>query len=134
MRSSVLVVEDEYLIRAAVAEYLIEAGHIVIEAANASSALDALYSSNVDVAVVDIRLPGQMGGLALVEWIQAHRPGVQIILASGDLNPGRVTRTKAPLRFLEKPFVGGDLQTMIEAALNERSASMPATTKPAARE
>ena len=131
MRSSVLVVEDEYLIRAAVAEYLIEAGHIVIEAANASSALDALYSSNVDVAVVDIRLPGQMGGLALVEWIQAHRPGVQIIVASGDPGPAqRTAGAKAPLRFLEKPFAGAALQTMIEAALSERSASELKIIKP----
>jgi DNA-binding NtrC family response regulator len=131
MRGSVLVVEDEFLIRAAVADYLSEAGHAVIEAANASSALDALNSSNVDVAVVDIRLPGQMGGLALVEWIQAHRPGVQIILASGDWNPAQgAPGAKAPLRFLEKPFAGAALQTMIEAALSERSASDLQIVKP----
>jgi DNA-binding NtrC family response regulator len=124
MRGSVLVVEDEFLIRSAVVDYLSEAGHAVIEAANASSALDALNSSEVDVAVVDIRLPGQMGGLALVEWIQAHRPGVQIILASGDQNPAeRTAGAKATLRFLEKPFAAAALQTMIEAALTERSAN-----------
>jgi DNA-binding NtrC family response regulator len=124
MGGFVLVVEDEFLIRAAVADYLSEAGHAVIEAANASSALDALNSSNVDVAVVDIRLPGQMGGLALVEWIQARRPGVQIILTSGDWNPAqRPAGTSAPLRFLEKPFAEEALQRMIEAALSDRSAS-----------
>jgi DNA-binding response OmpR family regulator len=37
MRSSILVVEDEFLIRAAVADYLSEAGHAVIEAANVVS-------------------------------------------------------------------------------------------------
>jgi DNA-binding NtrC family response regulator len=123
MGGSVLIVEDEFLIRAAIVDCLSEVGHVVIEAANALSALDALNSSDVDVAVVDIHLPGQMDGLALVQWIGAHRPGVQIILASGDLNPAaRTTSTKA-LPFLEKPFVGAVLQTMIETALSERSAS-----------
>jgi DNA-binding NtrC family response regulator len=131
VRCSVLVVEDEFLIRSAVADYLSEVGHAVIEAANASSALVALNSNTVDVAVVDIRLPGKMGGLALVEWIQAHRPGVQIILASGDLNPAqRTSGARAPLRFLEKPYASAALETMIEAALNERSASMRLAIKP----
>jgi DNA-binding NtrC family response regulator len=126
MGGSVLVVEDEFLIRAAVVDCLSEAGHAVIEAANASSALDALNSSDVDVAVVDIRLPGQMDGLALAEWIGAHRPHVQIILASGDLNAAaRWAGAKAALWFLEKPFAVAALQTMIEAALTGRSAFTP---------
>jgi DNA-binding NtrC family response regulator len=126
MGGSVLVVEDEFLIRAAVVDCLSEAGHAVIEAANASSALDALNASDVDVAVVDIRLPGHMDGLALAEWIGAHRPRVQIILASGDLNAAvRRAGAKAALWFLEKPFAAAALQAMIEAALTDRSAFAP---------
>jgi DNA-binding NtrC family response regulator len=117
VRGSILVVEDEFLIRWSIVDCLSEVGHAVIEAADASSALDALRSNDVDVAVVDIGLPGQMSGLALAEWIGAHRPGVQIILASGD-----TAGAKAPLRFLAKPFSAAALQTMIEAALSERPA------------
>jgi DNA-binding NtrC family response regulator len=123
VRGSILVVEDEFLIRWSVVDCLSEAGYAVVEAADACSALDALSSSHVDVAVVDIGLPGQMSGLALAEWIGAHRPGVQIILASGD-----TAGAQAPLRFLAKPFSGAALQTMIEAALCERSASARQTT------
>jgi DNA-binding NtrC family response regulator len=128
VRGSILIVEDEFLIRWSVADCLSEAGYAVIEAANASSALDALSSSDVDVAIVDIGLPGQMNGLALAEWIGAHRPGVQIILASGDM-----AGAKAPLRFLAKPFSGAALQAMIEAALRERSAARQ-TASPSERQ
>jgi two-component system, response regulator PdtaR len=123
MGGSVLVVEDEFLIRAAVVDCLTDAGHAVVEAANASSALDALKSTDVDVAVLDIRLPGQMDGLALAEWIGANRPHVQIILVSGDLSAVvRRAGAKAALWFLEKPFAGAALQRMVEVALTGRSA------------
>jgi DNA-binding NtrC family response regulator len=125
VRGSILVVEDEFLIRWSVVDCLGEAGYAVIEAADASSALDALISCDIDVAVVDIGLPGQMSGLALAEWIAAHRPGVQIILASGDTAGAR-----APLRFLAKPFSGAALQAMIEAALSERAAAARHTASP----
>jgi DNA-binding NtrC family response regulator len=126
MGGSVLVVEDEFLIRAAVVDCLTDAGHAVVEAANASSALDALNSADVAVTVLDIRFPGQMVGLALAEWIGANRPHVQIILVSGDLSAVvRRAGAKAALWFLEKPFAGAALQRMVEVALTGRSALAP---------
>ena len=62
---AVLVVEDEVLIRSAVAEYLRIAGNLVVEAANAAEAI-AVFAAGVPIDVVfsDIHMPGTTDGLS----------------------------------------------------------------------
>jgi len=66
----VLVVEDEILIRAAVAEYLRISGYTVVEAAGATEAIAVFVSGEpIDVVMCDVDLPGPMDGLNLARWI-----------------------------------------------------------------
>lgn len=63
----VLIVEDEVLIRAPLAEHLREAGFNVIEANTADEAWSCLQTGMpVDLVFSDIRMPGSMDGLELV--------------------------------------------------------------------
>lgn len=82
---TVLVVEDEVLVRLVVADYLRECGFRVHEAANAEEALAVLESPDVTVDVVfsDVSMPGSMDGFALARWIRTNRPQVDVMLTSG---------------------------------------------------
>lgn len=80
---TVLVVEDEVLIRLVIAEYLRECGYRVIEAANVDEALLVLGKAELEIDVVfsDVEMPGSMDGFALAQWIRSNRPGIDVILA-----------------------------------------------------
>ena len=81
---SILVVEDEVLIRLAIAEYLRECGYKVHEATHATEAVAVLESPEVSVDIVfsDVVMPGEMDGFGLARWVRANRPGVEVILTS----------------------------------------------------
>lgn len=80
---TVLVVEDDVLLRLVLADYLRECGYTVIEAANGADALAVLQdrSARVDTVFSAVGLPGDMDGFALATWIRRNRPGVEVILA-----------------------------------------------------
>lgn len=81
---TVLVVEDEVLVRTAIAEYLRHCGYRVIETASADEALIVLQEKNIQIDIVfsDVEMPGGMDGFGLAKWVRAHRPDLQIILTS----------------------------------------------------
>ncbi len=80
---TILVVEDEVLIRMMIGTELRAAGFIVVEAANADEALKVLQTTEpVDVMVTDIAMPGSMNGLRLALLIHASWPRVKIVIAS----------------------------------------------------
>ena len=81
---AVLVVEDEVLIRLVIADYLRECGFKVYEAATALEAIEVLESdqASIDLVFTDIRLPGEINGFALGQWVRANRPGLPVILTS----------------------------------------------------
>ncbi|MFC5085869.1 response regulator [Microvirga arabica] len=82
---TILVVEDEVLVRLVIADYLRECGYKVYEAVNAGEALEVLQSSRVPIDVVfsDVQMPGEIDGFGLARWVRANKPGVQVILTSG---------------------------------------------------
>lgn len=79
---TVLVVEDEVLLRLVVAEYLRDCGFKVIEAAHADEAVMVLKQPDlrIDVLFSDVEMPGSMDGFALAQWTRANRPGLEVIL------------------------------------------------------
>lgn len=80
---TVLLVEDDDLIRLNAAEILQDAGHIVVEAASAEDAMAALQTAPYDVLVTDLNLPGA-SGTELADRARALRPSVGIVFATGD--------------------------------------------------
>ncbi len=104
---TVLVVEDEVLIRLVIAEYLRECGYRVHEAASADEALVVLEAPNVSVDIVfsDVIMPGSMDGFGLARWIRANRPQVDVVLTSGIDRSAEIAGVlceAGPL--LEKPY------------------------------
>lgn len=103
---TVLVVEDEMMVRMPIAEYLRDCGYNVVEAADASEAIAAMDADGpVNLVFSDVRMPGNMDGFALAEWFRFHYPSVPVLLTSG-YNGGRnVPAASVPRgRFIEKPY------------------------------
>ena len=83
-QSTVLLVEDEPLIRLFVAELLEDAGFKVVEAANATEALVLLESGlEVNVLLTDVDMPNGCNGFELAHKVHESWPGAEILIMSG---------------------------------------------------
>ena len=102
--ATVLVVEDETLMRELVAEELEEAGYSVVVANNADQAI-AILEARQDIHLVftDIDMPGSMDGLKLAAAVRDRWPPVHIIITTGKVRPLEIP---ANALFIPKPYVG----------------------------
>jgi len=83
--ATILVVEDEVLIRMMLAEELRDAGYAVLEAANTDEALALLMASPaIALVFTDVRMPGTVDGLGLARWVREQRPHLKVVVASAD--------------------------------------------------
>nr|WP_283938078.1 PAS domain-containing protein [Sphingomonas caseinilyticus] len=120
-RASILIVDDENLVRSATAEMLREMGHSVIEAASGSAALDRLNSGEqVDLLITDYLMPG-MRGSELAEDALAIRPGLPVLLLTGYANLAKGEAAGLPR--LSKPFREADLARAVAALLSSEGRS-----------
>jgi CheY-like chemotaxis protein len=98
---TVLLVEDEVLVRMMIAEELRDAGFAVIETASSNQALDVLtHAFDVKLMLSDIQMPGSMDGLALARLVRSAYPAIKIALTSGRCATGEATEYDA---FFPKP-------------------------------
>ena len=81
---TVLLVEDDVLIRVNTAEALQDGGCVVVEAASAEEAMAALQTAPIDVLVTDVNLPGASGAV-LAARARILRPGIGLVFATGDV-------------------------------------------------
>jgi DNA-binding NtrC family response regulator len=103
----VLLVEDEVLIRMATSEYLQECGFTVLGASTAAEAIEILqgHDGQIDVVFSDVRMPGAMDGFALAKWVHEHRPGMAVLLTSGDARMAdTATGLCKKLELVPKPY------------------------------
>src|SRR5882757_1657497 len=109
---SVLIVEDEMLLRMRAVDMVEDAGFAPVEAINADDALAILESrSDIELLFTDIQMPGSMDGLKLAYAVSKRWPLIKIILVSGQL---KLTDNDRPpdSRFFGKPL---DVKEMITA-------------------
>lgn len=110
---TLLVVDDEALIRMAVSDFLQECGFKVLEASNAAEAIEMIEASQsvIDLVLSDVRMPGEMDGFGLSVWIRQNRPELPVILTSGDPKKSHAAHAIcSEVPFLAKPF---DLQVAV---------------------
>jgi CheY-like chemotaxis protein len=93
---AILIVEDEVLLRMAISDYLQECGFKIYEAGTASEAIEMIESGRfaIDLVFSDIRMPGELDGFGLAQWVRKNRPGLPVILTSGDAKKSEAA--KAP--------------------------------------
>jgi CheY-like chemotaxis protein len=85
--ATVLVAEDDVIVRIAVAEYLRDCGFRVIEAAGGLEAKTVLTEGpDIHILFADAGLAGDDNGFALAQWARRYRPKVNVILTTGLAN------------------------------------------------
>jgi DNA-binding NtrC family response regulator len=112
---TVLIVEDEFLIRWSAAEFLRERGYIVIEATSASDAMSIFDAgTHVDVVFSDINMPGEVAGHDLAQWLDRKHPNIPLLLTSDS----RTVADKLPAgdkrQFITKPYELSDVEAAIK--------------------
>jgi len=115
--ATVLVVEDEPLIRAMAAEFFMEASYHVLEACDAAAALSILEGrDDIGAVFTDIEMPGDMNGLALAATIRGRWPAIAVLITSGRARPGA---SVLPLGadFIPKPYLPTDMIAKIAALM-----------------
>lgn len=118
-RTTILVVEDEALIRMVSADILGDAGYRVLEAANADEAIEILkQAEHVQLVFTDIRMPGRMDGLELATFAHSHWPDIRLVVTSGHTV---IPDSEIPDggRFVSKPYdlkrLVADIRAVIDA-------------------
>jgi DNA-binding NtrC family response regulator len=101
----VLIVEDEPLIRWAVAETLTQAGHSVTESGDAATALRVLAEAAPDVVLLDFRLPDS-NDLALLAAIRRQSPSSAVVMmtAHGTTETAAGAQALGVYEIMAKPF------------------------------
>jgi two-component sensor histidine kinase/CheY-like chemotaxis protein len=101
---TVLVVEDEMVLRMRAVDIVEDAGFNSVEAVNADEALSILESrSDISLLFTDIQMPGSLDGLKLAHAVHKRWPSIKIILVSGQVNLSDAEKP-ADSRFFVKPL------------------------------
>jgi DNA-binding NtrC family response regulator len=116
--STILVVDDERLIRWSLKDRLVRAGHTVLEAGDAAQARRTLAGGSVDLVVLDLRLPDS-DDLSLLTRIRAATPAPAVILmtAHGTHDVADEALKLGASRFVGKPFDLDEMVGYVAAAL-----------------
>jgi DNA-binding response OmpR family regulator len=112
--TSVLVVEDEFLIRAAVAQELQQAGYRVFEAADCLEALNVLAAHDIAIIVTDLAMPGPLDGNDLIRITRAEYPGIIVVAATGNIASVMVEG------HLRKPYHPAEAVVLVQNLLEHR--------------
>jgi DNA-binding response OmpR family regulator len=113
----VALIEDEPLLRVPLAKALSEAGYRVIAAASGLEGLALLDDPGIDVAIIDLRLPGRIDGLTLATEARRQHPGLGVIFASAGAPSDEAVAIGS---FLQKPFTPDELFDAIRRCLAAR--------------
>lgn len=124
--ATILVVDDEPLVRNAFARVLERAGHHVLRAGDGREALDLLRTDIVDLVITDLMMPG-MNGVEFAGVLAEGHPSLRehlIVICGGAVTQDAVQFLNTPgLRVLNKPVSPAELTSVVVAALAERGLS-----------
>ena len=123
---TVLIVDDEPLIRMLVREVVEELGFLPLEAGDAASALVMLRSdSRIDLLIADLGLPGGMNGRQMAEGALQVRPELKVLFITGyidhpALSPANLT---AGMQVMIKPFSIEGLASTLRRMISSEQAA-----------
>lgn len=122
---AVLIAEDEALVRFALSDCLSSRGVMVHEATTALEAIEILESiAQIDLVFSDILMPGGVDGLALAHWLREHRPGITVVLTSGDVRKSELGWIGG-VSFVAKPYSLDTVAAYIAALVSHGAGAAP---------
>lgn len=118
---SVLIVEDELVLRMRAVNIVEDAGFNPVEAVDADEALSILEArSDISALFTDIQMPGSIDGLKLAHAVHERWPSIRIILVSGRIAPLEADRP-ADSRFFGKPVPDATMIAQLQEMLGTES-------------
>jgi signal transduction histidine kinase/CheY-like chemotaxis protein/HAMP domain-containing protein len=124
---TILVAEDEMVLREMACEFLKDSGYRVLEAASGREAIRVWqqHRGEIDLLLTDMKMPEGMSGLDIAEHMLAEQPGLRIIFTSGYsddvVSPEILERSNG--RFLAKPYTYADLVRQVRECLDHQPAA-----------
>jgi DNA-binding NtrC family response regulator len=117
---SILIVDDEEVVRDSLVHWFTEEGYEVEAAANASDALAKLAAREFDLLIADIRMPG-MDGIELLEKMRAEQLDTSVIVMTGYASVETAVRAlkHGAFDYITKPFDPDDLSVVVRNALEQ---------------
>jgi signal transduction histidine kinase/CheY-like chemotaxis protein len=125
---TILVVEDDHLVRTFVVSQIQSLGYITLSAVNADEALVVINSAQtIDLLFTDMIMPGSMNGRQLADEALQRRPSLKVLFTSGYTEDTVIHygRLDAGVLLLAKPYRKADLARMIRSALDADIALHP---------
>ena len=122
---TILLVEDEGMVRTLIRSILERQGYLVLEASDGPSAIELSrsFADPIDLLLTDIVMP-QMSGYELAERLSELRPGLRVLFASGYTDDSAVRADLGD--FIRKPFLPKDLLARVGESLATRPERSPA--------
>jgi len=119
--ATILVIDDEEMVRATLRLALEAAGHRILEASNGDEGLQLLDTHEIDLTITDIIMPEKEGIETIIE-IRRRQPDARIIAISGgsrsqDIDFLRIAERLGAVHSLAKPFSPQMLLELVEAAM-----------------
>jgi len=123
---TILVVEDEVLLREIECSILESCGYRVLEADSSSKAMDVWnqQGEKIDLLLTDVVLPPGISGMELAKRLRDRQPRLKVIFTTGkvDLQLDDATLEWMNARFLQKPYQHTDLVQLVDDALTPAAA------------
>ena len=121
-RAKALVVDDEESIRTVLRQALTDMGLDVLTAETGQQALDVLSRSDIEVMLLDIRMPG-MSGLEVLSKVQAQSPDTCVIMVSAiaEVGPAVAAMKQGACDYVAKPFDLDDVIMAVQRAIERRT-------------
>jgi len=122
-RESVLVVEDDALVRSYVMKHLQALGYTAHSAASAAEAMAMVYDDvNFDLLFTDVMLAGGMNGPQLADELRRYKPGLKVLFTSGYTENAVLHHGRLDMRvhMLPKPYRRAELARMLRLVLDGR--------------
>jgi len=117
-RCTVVVVEDEPLVRLTTTSMFEEAGINVVEFANGDDAIDYVRDHQQDVAAIftDVYLPGETDGLELAGIVSEACPDIAVMVTSGNFRE-KPADLGPRVRYVSKPWHPNEVLNTMQAAI-----------------
>jgi signal transduction histidine kinase/CheY-like chemotaxis protein len=117
--ATIILVEDETLVREITARVLGRAGYNVLEAGDGEEAIQLVrrHNGHIDLVITDVVM-ARMGGLELARRVAKEQPGLPILLMSG-YSAEEMPENDLTIGFLQKPFTPRELLQKVATLLTQ---------------